>query len=305
MVQMMTDKLDAMWEAQQDQQEAFNLDPRGMNSMTRAQTAKDLALGLFEEAAELAKVVANYKAHILKTPAVEKVNVADGVVDVLKYSISIAQLYGLSEKDIFDSFLSKSRVVTDRAKGERLELERNTPLIIVDVDNVVADLSGWQDQLVESRGGAPMNDRTVKLLESLKEDFYRDGGFRKLPPIDGASEGLEALRQAGWKIVLISARPYWQYKRVYSDTIEWLAHHDMVYDLILFNKDKAEAIYEHIFPARPAYFIEDRVKHATEVAGIGVPVLLLDWSYNQDVPDSDLIKRVKNWSEIVEHIGKA
>jgi len=301
---MTTDQWNEMWQKQHDQQVAFNMDPKGMNAITKAQTAKDLALGLYEEAGELSQVVARYKAHILRCPPVEKVNVADGAADVLKYLISIAQLYGVTATELYEAFLRKSKVVDDRAKGERLELERDTKLIIVDVDNIIADLSGWQSKLNEARGGAPMNDRTVQLLESLKEDFYRDGGFLDLPPIEGAAEGLKAISEAGWKIVLISARPYWQYKRVYGDTVEWLQKHGMTYDLILFNKDKAEAIYEFIFPARPAYFIEDREKHAKEVAAIGVPVLLLAWDYNKGIEDNKLITRVEDWPSIVKAVGR-
>ena len=151
--------------------------------MTKAQVAKDLSLGLYEETSELAATVARFKAHILKNKPVEKVNLADGAADVFKYLVAICQLYGLEPEELFDAFMRKSDVVGDKARGEQLELETNTKLILVDLDNVVSDLSGWQDKLNEARGGAPMNDRTVALLESLKEDFYRDGGFMDCPEI--------------------------------------------------------------------------------------------------------------------------
>ena len=150
-----------------------------------------------------------------------------------------------------------------------------------------------------------MNDRTVQLLESLKEDFYRGGGFRDMPPIPGAVEGMRALREMGYKIILVTARPYWQYKRLYADTMYWLKQHDIVYDGILFEKDKAEAIYEHIFPARPKFFIEDRDKHALEVAGIGVPVLLLNYPHNDHIAETELIKRVADWPAIIEAVSAA
>lgn len=299
----MSDRWDEMFICQMTQQINFNMDPKGMSAIAKAQVAKDLALGLYEEAGELSQIVARYKAHILRSPPIERVNVADGVVDCLKYLISIAQLHGVGAKELYEAFMSKTKVVHDRAKGERLELERDTQLIIADVDNVIADLSEWQAKLNDTMGGAPMNDKTVQLLESLKEDFYRGGGFADLPPIKGAVEGLRAIRDAGWKIVLITARPQWQYKRLYSDTVEWLEQYGVEYDLLLFNKDKAEAIYEYILPARPAWFIEDMEKHAKQVAGIGVPVLLLAWDYNEGVNGNKLITRVKDWPEIVQKVG--
>jgi len=293
-----------MWERQRKQQESFNLDPKAMSAVDKARTAKDLALGLYEEAGELTRDVTHFKAHILKATTIERVNVADEAADVLKYLVAICQLYGVTDTDLYEAFMRKSAVVEDRARGERLELERNTRVVLCDLDNCIADLSDWQNKLNKAQGGAPMNNETVTLLETLKEDFYRNGGFTKLPAIKGASEGTKELRRLGYKIVIITARPYWQYKRLYADTLQWLKENEIAYDLILFNKDKAEAIYEHILPARPAFFIEDREKHAVEVAGIGVPVLLLDWDYNRNMKPHPLISRVEGWGAILEHVRK-
>lgn len=294
-----------MWERQKLQQEFFNLDPCGMNSLARDAVAKDLALGLYEEATELVRDATHFKAHILNVVQIEKVNIADGVVDVLKYLVSIAQLYGVSDVDLFEAFMRKSDVVEDRARGERLALERDTRVIVSDLDNCISDLRHWQEEIGRAAGDGSMSDRMMKLIEDLKSDFYRGGGFRNIPVIDGARSGLEALRDAGFKIVLITARPAWQYKRLHADTRDWLEENNIPYDLLLFNKDKAEAIYERIFPARPTYFIEDRDKHCIEIAAIGVPVLLLDYPYNQSVAEGELITRVADWTEIVKLVLEA
>lgn len=296
----MTDKWYEIWERQAATQRFFNLDPSAMDGIAKARVAKDLALGLYEEAGELSRDATRFKAHLLKHRPVERVNVADEAADVLKYAIAIAQLYGVTAEEMFQAFMRKSEVVEDRARGQRTELEVNTRLIVFDLDNVVCDLREWQAKLNESRGGAPMNDRTVQLLESLKEDFYRGGGFRNMPAIPGAVEGMAAVREMGYTIILITARPQWQYKRLYADTMGWLRDHNVPYDNIIFEKDKAEAIYEHIFPARPKFFVEDRDKHALEVANIGVPVLLLDYDYNQHIQETPLITRVVDWAAIVE-----
>jgi hypothetical protein len=296
------DKWLDMWNIQESQQKEFGLDPASMSQISKCQTAKDMILGMMEELVELSGRMTQYKAHVLKDPKMERVNVLDGVVDIVKYAIICGQLSGVTSEEVYQAFVRKSRVVSDKARGERLELERHTKVVIVDIDGVLADLSEWDKKVSEHK--TPMvNDKTVSMIESLKEDFYRDGGFLRLEPVNGAKEGLIELRARGWKIVLISARPYWQYKRVYSDTVVWLGENGMVYDLLLFNKDKAEAIYEYIFPAKPSYMVEDKEKHAKEVAGLGVEVLLVDWPYNQGLEDTDLITRVVNWKQIVDKIG--
>jgi predicted urease superfamily metal-dependent hydrolase len=151
-----------------------------------------------------------------------------------------------------------------------------------------------------------MNDRTVAMLESLKEDFYRGGGFIDIPAIEGAAEAIKKIRAAGYTFIIITARPKWQYKRVHGDTIEWLKKHGIEYDDIIFNKDKAEAIYERILPARPLFFIEDRAKHCLELANIGVKVLYLTRSYNEnDIHPHPLIHRISAWDEVIRHMEES
>ena len=80
--------------------------------------------------------------------------------------------------------------------------------------------------------------------------------------------------------------------------IEW--------DLLIWEKDKADAVINHVYPAEVVYFIEDRDKHALELAHIDVPVLLLDKSYNQglDVNLHETVERIKSWGEVLMRLQK-
>ncbi len=296
------DHLEKIWERQRLQQEFFGLDPDKMTLPARRAAAKDMILGLYEEVAELARTSAHFKAHLLKISPIERGNVADEGADILKYLITILQLFGITQNDLYEAFIRKSEVVEDRAIGERLTLDRSTRVVLCDLDNCVADLREFSVKVMEARGDGPMSDRMLALLEGLKEDFYRGGGFRDLPIIEGAAEGLDSLRRDGYKIVLITARPYWDYKRIYADTLHWLKAGNIAYDMLLFNKDKAEAVQKYIFPAQPVAFIEDRDKHALEIVEIGVPVLLIDYEYNRHISDGPLLSRVSDWPEIVNKL---
>lgn len=299
-------KLYAMWRQQSEQQAVLNLEPDAMSETRKYSVVKDLLLGLNEKLSKLAKYATHYKLHLLKTPVVNKSNVVDSIVDILKYTISIAQLFDISEDDVYDGFLRKTEVIYDKTIGERLKLDRHSNVVAVDIDNVVADLSDWDKGLKRAKGESinNMGDKIVDMLESMKTTFYEDGGLLKLKPIDGAIEGLRKLKKTGWIIVFISARPCWQYKKIRSDTIRWMKMNDVEYDLLLFNKDKAEAIRERVFPAMPVYMIEDKEKHAIEVSEIGVRTLLLSNPYNGSAKENSMITRVYNWSEIVDIIGE-
>ena len=68
------------------------------------------------------------------------------------------------------------------------------------------------------------------------------GDYAQAKPIPGTQEALSQLRQAGWVIVLYTARHFnhWQV------TEDWLARHGLVYDQLVFGKP----------PAR--FYIDDR-----------------------------------------------
>jgi uncharacterized HAD superfamily protein len=139
----------------------------------------------------------------------------------------------------------------------------------------------------------------VAAEEAFKDKWYRDGSFMECPHIEGAPEALHAIRASGYKIVFITARPQWQYKRLQGDTLQWLDKHNVPHDLLLFNKDKCEALYEHVQPAWPVAFIEDHERNARALSGIGVNVLLYDQPHNQTLSALDGVTRVKNWADVL------
>ena len=111
---------------------------------------------------------------------------------------------------------------------------------------------------------------------------------------------MRALKKSGYTLVIVTARPQWQYKRLYADTLEWLDKHGVPHDHILFNKDKLEAVHAHLAPAWPVAFIEDHERNAKALADAGVNVLLFDRPHNRDVVDGERIRRVSGWSAVLE-----
>lgn len=298
----MDSTLRELWKIQAQQQRELGMDPRHMNEVGRRNASAELVLSLHEEVVELQRITSHYKRHILNEQKADPGNVADEIADIMKLSISLAQLHGLDASKIEQAFHRKTNVVRAKAEGHRMELEAETRVLCCDLDDVLCDLSQWSQQLEMFEGNAPKNGRTLQMMEAYKDEWYKSGRFRELPPIEGAGEALREIASWGWKIVVITARPQWQYKRLYADTLEWLQKHDMPHDLILFNKDKVEAIYEHIAPVWPVAFVEDHERNARHLSAAGVPVLLYDTPKNRHIEDGERLERVKSWPEIIERL---
>ena len=150
--------------------------------------------------------------------------------------------------------------------------------------------------------GLPTGETSLRTMEDFKDQFYRAGGFQKLDIIPGAKPALIRIHEAGYKIILVTARPAGQYKRIYSDTLIWLDENRVPHDKLVFNKDKVEAIHDDIVPAWPSFFIEDHPKNALSLAHAGAHVLLFDQPHNETLPTTENITRVNSWAEVLAQI---
>lgn len=113
-------------------------------------------------------------------------------------------------------------------------------------------------------------------------------------PFPGAVETLKELSQ-NCKIHLISARS----PLYVQQTAAWLEKYHVPYDQLrlLGQHDKRSTCLD----LGVDIFIEDNKKNAIQVSSCGIPVFLMDATYNQGrLPD--MVTRVFNWGEIKDHI---
>jgi hypothetical protein len=298
----MSDRFDELWRLQEGHQIVLGLDPADLPEPTRRALSTELLALLHEEVTDMGRSVPTYKRHLLRLTDANPMDKAEHVADVLKTAIAWAQLNGLSDEQVVEAFRRKTAALISNVEGERVNLERGTPVLCVDLDDVVCDITDWRGGLVKSRRGTT----PAELLESeerYKDFHYSSGAFVDCPPIPGAVEALKAVRVAGYKIIFITARPQWQYKRLHADTVSWMRRHRVPYDLVLFNKDKCEALYQHVRPAWPRAFVEDHVRNATALAAIGVRVYLYDTAFNREMPPHPNVTRVHSWSDVLTQLG--
>jgi uncharacterized HAD superfamily protein len=134
-----------------------------------------------------------------------------------------------------------------------------------------------------------------QLENSMQIKFANSNGFKTISVYPEICLLLNKLKLNGYKIIFLTARP--KIGNVIDDTLFSLKSNKIEYDLLLWSKDKSDAIIS-LLPANIICMVEDRDKHALEVCNAGINVLLLDKSYNRDIVDTEKIKRIKNYSEI-------
>jgi NTP pyrophosphatase (non-canonical NTP hydrolase) len=260
----------------------------------RAAMMDELLHGLNEEVTELARELRR-KPHVVRQERGAKGNAVEEVVDVLKYTLAIAHLANMAPALIAERFLAKTDDVEQKFHQYRLELEGRR-VFVTDLDSCVADLANF----FKATGGQYGHPTAGTLsTEELKAQWYTEGGFKTLTLIDGAREVLQEAQAAGCLVAIVTARPVWEHARVRPDTVQWLRAMGVPCDILLFNKDKWDAIHQSILPARVIAFVEDRDKHVMELVGHRVePILLMDQPWNQNCPRHQTVHRVWSWKQV-------
>ena len=175
----------------------------------------------------------------------------------------------------------------------------------IDIDGVVSDsYPFWLQELNRHFGKnvAVITDYQMHLdFDVPKEEInnYFVGNAEHLlsmpEVVSGAKEGIETLLREGHEVIYVTARTPAE-KDV---TLRWLTMKGIPYEQVLFAglSSKLELVKQWEIEV----FIEDYQVNAKLIAESGVPVLLLDASYNQEELPTGII-RCQNWDDIVQGI---
>lgn len=119
-------------------------------------------------------------------------------------------------------------------------------------------------------------------------DAVEDGIFMNMEPIEGASDTLWALSEAGYHLRIITSRfvRHGQNAQVISDTAYWLDKNSIPYRDIMFVKDKPD-VYADVY-------IDDSPENIMRLEAAGRRVIIFDAPYNRNLVGY----RAMNWREV-------
>lgn len=306
------ESLKKMWKLQKD----FNkkvLEKKG--AVNQQELTKEYILHLLSECDEILREI-NWKLHKKHNKVIDKNKLTEELIDAFKYWLSITILWDVSPEEFVKEFERKSQVVEQKFKQEmQLDLINDNKVIGIDIDGVLAKYPESFIKFIEDQEQINLNffkfkrydiygqlskfiDGGEKRMKELKHLYRLTGQKRFIEVVEGSVEGLKQLKMMGYSIVLLTARPYKQYRRIFSDTLEWLKENKFEFDAIVWDEEKEERIIKE-FP-KMKVMVEDVASNANKIARKGYKVFLLDKLYNQ-LPIHENVIRVKNWEEILKH----
>lgn len=140
-------------------------------------------------------------------------------------------------------------------------------------------------------------------------EFFRSSHFLNLPPVPGAIAGVSALRDAGFRLAVVTSRQL----AIEDETRGWLAKHfpDGAFESVQFGnhwglQGSKVSKSELCKKIEASLLIDDAPNYVKEVAAQGIPALLFDldgeygWAKGAD-PLPDGVTRVAAWDEVVAY----
>lgn len=255
----------------------------------------------------------DWKEHREEHKKVVRSNQLEEFIDIFKYWMCLVQLHGFDLEDVIDEYFRKSTVVEQRYRQEKqLQFGPDDRIVGVDIDGVLAqypknfvdfinDQLGTDHDVSEVTSYDIYDDLGIPLELGLKlKDEYRQTGQKRFIPVhEGAEEFLRSLHEAGYKVVLLTARPYEKYKRIVADTMEWLDKNNLYYDALVFGENKHEILLDKYDPDQIEFFVDDVLGNAEDISRLGVKCYLMDAPYNQTDHLREGITRVYSLYDIM------
>jgi hypothetical protein len=315
--ELMSDKFNEIWLKQLQFNDIFFKKKLGKKTSElsleeKVSWTKNHLLSIVKEAMEVLDEIPNWKEHRNEGDSEFVLsNLTEEIIDVNKFAVGLAQLWGMSSDQYYEEYIRKSIVVEQRWNQEQeLNLiDKGAKIVGIDIDGVLGEYHSWFLKFVEGAFGLQYD--TIEALkakvgtknyEYIKSEYRQSGIKAHMPAREGASELTYKLKEMGYQIVILTARPYKKYTRIYSDTLEFLKANDIQFDAIIWDEVKHLKIIKE-FP-NLEFMIEDTPEIAIEVAKEGYKVFMPSGPNNQKTAITEKnITVVDNLKHILYLIG--
>lgn len=215
-----------------------------LDASERVQRMSQLTLLAFSEACDMMALLGYKTHHPFHNPDWD--NALYEWVDQFKYVMAQAAIAGFSASDIERAFTEKSSAVGQRLDRDKQDLSAQ-PVVVFDIDGILCE------------------------YKDLTDDEMAAGAFTESKPNMLMCSFTRTIQAWGVKVVLVTSRKDYRWRRIALDTEMWLTRNNVACDRLIFAYDKAEAVAGFNVMAA----IEDSTKHALAYANAGIDTVLI------------------------------
>ena len=291
-------------------------DNKNLTDKEKAELTKTFCLSLHSEVSQLINAV-DYKQHMTSNSRPDVERILFESVDCVRYVLALLNLWDLKPEDFVNAFEIKDNFLHKRHQLDQKDRKPGQKVIVCDIDDVLSQFRiPYADFVLKEFGVQidPMSSEYYNIEPITKAGidpdevftkFVSDGMFSKVPACDEMIDFMNDLREDGYWIQLLTARPG-QDARCKYDTYDWLVKNKIPFDGIDFTPEKYVWISDKDFYSDGSLVcaIDDSLKHATEYARHGVSVVVPATSYNSSVPP-ELSKKIKRVDHTNVNLMKA
>lgn len=288
---------------EQKEFQKYFYDPDNTDIDEKIKFTKEYILSIHRELGEVLNTLP-WKLHRKEDKEISIQNLNEEIIDCFKFLLNLCIIWNIDHEKFVNEFFRKSMVVRQRYNQEILNTIKETDKVCaIDLDDTLAESDHHFTVIYNEKNGTFFNCRediknTLNTLEYEEfKTWYRESGEKiNIDTKVGAKEITEYLKNKGYRIVIISARPYEKHNRIFPDTMQWLTKNGIKYDALYFEKDKHITILKK-FPNLD-FIIEDNIEYANEIAKQGYHVFLLN---DRNISENLNITNIKSLSHIANY----
>lgn len=297
-------RLKKIFEEQKDFLNYF-LNPDALSNEDKIKFTKEYILSIHRELSEILNTIP-WKLHRKEDSKKSENNTIEEIIDCFKFLLNLCIIWGVNDEKFNNEFFRKSMVVRQRYNQEILKvISKDDKVCAIDLDNTLAKSDQYFIDIYNRMYNSSFSNRSdiKEAIGTLNyEDFktwYRESGEKTHIPVkEGAKELCNFLKEKGYKIVIISARPYEKHFRIFPDTLQWLNDNNIQYDAVYFERDKHIKILKQL--PHLSFIIEDDLDYAKQISELDYKVYLLSDSKIEDDKENKNIVVVNNLFEIIK-----
>ena len=228
----------------------------------------------------------NWKQHVTDKKDINDRNIKIELIDMQKYLWGLMCIWGVSYKEFCEIFKDKSYEVEKKwiQNFELKGVNENNKKCIIDIDGVL----NYYPQCFYDWANKHYNISKEDLLgnrveyENIKKEYRCSGIKRVLPANQSSVDALVKLKDLGYSIILMTNRPYTEYKNIVFDTYFWLDNNNIPYDYLYWSINRkvvdASKRIQNI-----DFVVDDTIEVCQDFANLGIKAYLL----GGNVGDSD------------------